>query len=151
MTLDKALADKALPVFKKLNLSQEAAQELVSLQAEHAKATGEAIVAQADKMRAEQIASWQAETKKALGADWEKELGHAGRALDAFWSPEFRKLLTASGLGDHPEMALGLVKLGKMLGEAKPGEGSRAGITDPKEAQYRSMFPKMFDENGARK
>jgi hypothetical protein len=69
MTLDKALADKALPVFKKHNLSQEAAQEFVSLQAEHAKMTADAIISQAETQRAEQIAAWQAETKKSLGAN----------------------------------------------------------------------------------
>jgi hypothetical protein len=75
-------------------------------------------------------------------------MGHAGKALDAFWPPEFRKLLTASGMADHPMMVQGLVALGKAMGEAKPGEGSRVGVEDPKEATNRNMFPKMYDANG---
>lgn len=148
MTSDAKLMDSFKAMAKKHNLSQETAQEFVTLQAEHAKSTGEAIVAQAEKQRADQIAAWQAETKKALGSGWKEELGFAGKALDAFWPPEFRKMLTASGLGDHPLMVKGLVELGKKMSEAKPGEGSRVGIVDPKEATNRSMFPKMYDASG---
>lgn len=145
MTLDAALSEKALPVFKKYNLSQEAAQEFVSLQAEYAKSTAEKVVSDAEQQRANQIKTWQEETKKALGPEWQSEIKYAGKALDAFWSPEFRKMLTASGLGDHPLMTAGLVKMGKALSEAEPGKGSNAGIVDPAEAQKRSLFPKMYE------
>ncbi len=149
MELDAKLTDSFKATAKELGLSQEAAQKLVSLQAEHAKSTAESLVSKAEQQRAEQISAWQDETKKALGAEWKKELGFAGKALDAFWPPEFRKMLTASGLGDHPQMVAGLVKMGKAMSEAKPGEGSRVGIVDPKEAGHRSMFPKMYDANGS--
>lgn len=148
MTPDKALLEKAVPLFKELGLSQEKSQKLVTLQAEYAKSSMEALVAQSEKLRTEQIATWQSEVKKELGADWEKELGHSARALDAFWPPEFRKLLTQSGFGDHPDMIRGLIKLGKQLGETKPGDGSRVPVNDPKEQTNRTMFPKMYDANG---
>lgn len=148
LTPDTKLVDSFKALAKKHNLSQETAQEFVSMQAEHAKSTAESLVSQAQTQRDEQISAWQAETKKALGPEWKKELGFAGKALDAFWPPEFRKKLTASGFGDHPEMVAGLVALGKKMSETKPGEGSRAGIVDPKEAGHRSMFPKMYDANG---
>lgn len=148
LTPDAKLMDSFKAIAKKHNLSQETAQEFVSMQAEHAKSTAESMVSQAQTQRDEQISAWQAETKKALGAEWKKELGFAGKALDAFWPPEFRKKLTASGFGDHPEMVAGLVALGKKMSETKPGEGSRIGITDPKEAGHRSMFPKMYDAEG---
>ncbi len=145
---DAKLMDSFKATAKELGLSQDAAQKLVSLQAEHAKSTAETLVSQAEQQRAAQISAWQAETKKSLGAEWQKELGYAAKALDAFWPPEFRQMLTASGLGDHPLMAKGLVELGKRMSETKPGEGSRAGITDPKEASNRQMFPKMYDASG---
>lgn len=148
LTLDAALTDSFKATAKELGLSQDAAQKLVTLQAEHAKSTAENLVSQAEKQRADQITAWQAETKKALGAEWQKELGFAGKALDAFWPSEFRKMLTASGLGDHPQMVAGLVKMGKAMSETAPGDGSRAGITDPKEVQNRQMFPKMYDASG---
>lgn len=149
LNLDTKLMDGFTAIAKKNNLSQEGAQEFVSLQAEYAKSSAENLVAQAEQMRAKQIETWQAETKTALGAEWKKELGFAGKALDAFWPPEFRPMLTASGLGDHPMMVKGLVALGKKMSEAAPGEGSRVGITDPKENTNRQMFPKMYDANGA--
>lgn len=148
LTPDAKLMDSFKALAKAKGLSQETAQEFVTMQAEHAKSTAESLVAQAEQQRATQIEAWQAETKKALGAEWKKELGFAGKALDAFWPPEFRKMLTASGLGDHPQMVAGLVALGKKMSEAKPGEGSRVGIVDPKEAGHRSMFPKMYDGSG---
>ncbi len=148
LTPDAKLMDSFKATAKELGLSQDAAQKLVSMQAEYAKSTSESLVSKAEQQRAEQITAWQDETKKALGAGWQKELGFAGKALDAFWPPEFRKMLTASGLGDHPQMVAGLVKMGKAMSEAKPGEGSRVGIVDPKEAGHRSMFPKMYDGSG---
>ena len=145
---DAKLIDSFKAAAKDMNLSQENAQKLVTLQAEYAKTTAETLVSQAEQQRTTQIEAWKTETKTALGAEWKKELGFASKALDAFWPPEARKLLTLSGFGDHPQFVPGLVKLGKALSETNPGVGNRSGITDPKEATNRSMFPKMYDANG---
>ena len=145
---DAKLIDSFKAAAKDMNLSQENAQKLVTLQAEYAKTTAETLVSQAEQQRTTQIEAWKTETKTALGAEWKKELGFASKALDAFWPPEARALLAKSGFGDHPQFVPGLVKLGKALSETNPGVGNRSGITDPKEATNRSMFPKMYDANG---
>lgn len=151
ITLDAKLADGFKALAKEMNLSQENAQKLATLQAEHVKTTADSLVKEAEQQRTKQLEAWKTETKTALGADWQKELGFAGKALDAFGGPELRKLLTESGLGDHPLMAKMLVAVGKTMSETQPGEGTRVAIDDPKESQYRGMFPKMYDGNGLRK
>ncbi len=138
--LDAALAEKFTASAKKLGLSQDAAQELVSLQAEHALAE---MKSRLDWYQ-EQRAAWKKDTIAALGPKYQEELGFAAKALDRFGSPELRKLLTDTGLGDNKELAVFLVKAGKAMAEDQPLGGKEVGKVDDVEAIHRSLFPTMY-------
>lgn len=148
---DTALLDKAVPLFKELKLSQEAAQKLVTLQAEHAKANFEAVVKQAETQRAQFLEGLKQQTIKDLGPDYLKELAFAAKAMDHFGGQEFRKLMDETGLGMHPLMAKTLIAIGKTMSEDTPPGPTNSMPDNGEEARHRSLFPSMYDENGNRK
>lgn len=144
--LNKELVDKALPMFKELGLSQEAAQKLVSFHAENVNAEMQARLTDFNKT----VEGWRGETMKSLGPEPQKELANAARALDAFGSPELRQFLNQTGLGNNPMLTNMLVKIGKAMGEAKTIEGSRSVPMDPKTESELAMFPSMREQILAR-
>lgn len=110
--VDEELLGEFKAEAKRLNLSQEDAQKFVDLQAKAA------------ARQAEQLASvraqWadQSKTDKEFGGDALSEnLGVAKKAMDAFATPELRKLLNDSGLGNHPEVIRTFVRVGKAISE----------------------------------
>lgn len=140
--LDKAMVDKALPLFKELNLSQENAQKLVTFQAESVKAEIAARQASSETL----IKGWREESMKSLGPNAKQELAFAGKTLDAFGSPELRQELTQSGFGENPRLVSMLVKIGKMMSEARTFEGTRTPPMDPLTETKLAMFPSMKDQ-----
>jgi hypothetical protein len=154
MTLDKGLLEKALPLFKELNLSQEQSQKIVSLQAEHAKASVEAVIKSAEAERTKIVEGFKTETIKKLsegGADWKKEMSFAAKALGTFGTPELRKLLDETGLSNKHEIISAWIKVGKEMAEDGHLKGNIAPNEDAEEARLRSQFPTMFNSDGSRK
>jgi hypothetical protein len=123
-------------VAKELNLTQEQAQKLVTLQAETvAKAQAQA---QSDWKKIEDgwIASAKAD-KEIGGADFDKNVGLANRAIQTFAgenTAKFVEALKGTGLGNHPEMIRFLVNVAKGTGEDKlvGGEAKQAQGFDAK-------------------
>jgi hypothetical protein len=136
VNLDKALMDKALPLFKKHNLSQDAAQEFADLQAQSVKADNEARLAAFNS----QVEDWGKQARSQFGADADKNLGFAAKAVERFGSPELRALLDESGLGNHPLLVKMLAKVGDALREDQPVEGRKAGAEQDTASM---MFPTM--------
>jgi len=110
---DDKVIGKYSEVAKELNLTQDGAQKLLSdvapliaqQQAERFKAT---------------IEGWEAEAKadKEIGGDkFAENLSVAKKGIDAHFSPEFVKLLDQTGLGNHPEMIRGFVKIGRLVSQ----------------------------------
>lgn len=142
IAIDTALLEVATPIFKEAGLSNEQANQLAPL----------AIKVQ------ERVIATQAEDFAALRADWakearaDKEIGGknwtetenlAAKALDTFGAPEgsdFRKLLTESGFGDHPEMIRMFRRIGEKVGEDKPVETSTTGPKG-KPDRVRELYP----------
>lgn len=137
--LDKTMLEKATPLFQKYKLSQEAAQEFVTFQAESVKASREASLADFNKT----VEGWRAETMKFLGNEPAKESAYAGKALDAFGSPELRTFLDQTGIGNQPLLAKMLIAVGKAMSEAKTIEGTRTVPMDPLTETKLAMFPSM--------
>ncbi len=80
--------------------------------------------------------------KKEWGAEWQSNLTLMNRALEAYGSPEFKKHLDETGLGNHPEMIKIFVKIGKAMAEDKfSGGGTGGGDKDkrPGVLSYPSM------------
>lgn len=132
--LDDAVIADFSTIAKELNLPQDAAQKVV------------------DKLApkiAERQAAAQAEAFKAINTQWteatkaDKELGGdkldanlaiAKKALDAFGSPELRKLLNDTGIGNNPEVIRAFYRAGKAISEDSLVPGSTKPAAPQKDA-----------------
>lgn len=113
IALDEKVLAKYSEVAKSLNMPQDAAQKLLS---EVAPAIAQQ---QADAFKAT-VEGWKTQTtadKEIGGEKLSENLGLAKRAMDAYFSADFVKLLNDSGLGNHPEMIRGLMKAGRLVSQ----------------------------------
>lgn len=114
MALDEKLVDKATPVLKELGLTNDQANKLVGVYAEHlaelAAGSGEAFEAAYAERRQAEVAAQVEADMTALKAD--KEIGGAQyeavhkRVIDfigAQGTPEFRAFVDSHGIGNNPE------------------------------------------------
>ena len=104
---------------KRLNLSQEDAQKLVDIQAKLAEKQGKAILEQHQKT----VKEWADQVKQDLGADYQKELSYAAKAINKFGTPELREFFNATGIGNHPELVKVFINIGKQISEDAFVEG----------------------------
>ena len=121
-------------IAKELNLSQEAAQKVLDKVAPVIQAR------QAEQIEAVRTA-WaeSAKTDKEFGGDKLPEnLATAKKALDTFGTPELKKLLNESGLGNNPEVIRAFYRAGKAISEDK-FVGGKAAPADANDA--RSLYP----------
>jgi hypothetical protein len=122
VTADEELLGEFKATAKELGLSQEGAQKLASLQVK-------AFAKQQEAMATTRT-QWaeQSKTDKEFGGEaLQENLGVAKKALDAFASPDLRKLLNESGLGNHPEVIRHFVRVGKAISEdGRVVSGSKA-------------------------
>src|SRR3546814_1873202 len=115
MELDQAALDRFSPKFKELGLSQDKAQALVSLYAEHIQALGEGAGEAFDKAYAERKQAETAEQSEqwldAVKAD--KEIGgdkfdgvksRVIEAVGAVATPEAKQAFDELGWGNHPAL-----------------------------------------------
>lgn len=88
---------------------------------------------------AETVAKWGADLKNDKefgGADFEANSGLAVQAMHEFFSPEARKLMDTTGIGNHPEIVRGLVRIGKVFGEG----GTMSGVGGNRATIVGSMY-----------
>lgn len=142
MKLDEKMSEKFSTTARDLGLSQEAAQKLVTLQAESVLADNKA----RSEWFANQVAEWRKEAIAVLGPKHQEELAFAGKALDRFGTPELRKMLTETGMGEHPLLVQAWVKAGKAIAEDPQVEGRGGGQSDPVEETKRALFPSMYKQ-----
>lgn len=100
------------------NLSQESAQAGLDLAVTMQKAQAQAYV---DSIRA-QVQQWatQAEKDGEFGGSPERfaqSRAVARRALDQFGTPELKKMLMESGLGNHPEIIRAFYRAGQAISQ----------------------------------
>ncbi|OZI23745.1 hypothetical protein CAL26_09960 [Bordetella genomosp. 9] len=145
ISLDAEDSDAIKAYAKEHNLSQEAAQKLVS----------DLGVKQAQKFE-----SKMREAMEARNAEWtdaskaDKEFGGdklaenlavAKTFLDAHGTPELKKFLVETGLGNHPEMIRLMYRAGKAISEdtaVQGGQPATAGKVDAATALYGKSTPK---------
>lgn len=99
-----------------LGLSQDQAQSLVDLQA------GRIQAASAEQSAAweKQQADWQAAVRadrEIGGSEMSARVGVAKRAIARFGSPALRKVLTETGLGNHPELVRFAYRVGRAIAD----------------------------------
>jgi hypothetical protein len=95
-TLDEALVAEATPIFRKLNLDQDGAQELVSFYAAKTQSAVEAYHATLADNHQATLRTWESELKampEYKGAGLKEAKVRVVRALDALGGPEVRKIL----------------------------------------------------------
>lgn len=116
--VDAALLEKASPLFKEFNLTQEQAQKAVDLLAEARAGDAKALTDSLKTAREAWVSDAKAD-KEIGGANFKENLGVAGKALAAFGTPELSGLLKASGFGDHPEVIRVFHRIGKAMSDDK--------------------------------
>ena len=123
-TLDKELVAEAAPIFKELNLSQEAAQRLINFHMEKVGKVNESLTKTVEDMRAD----WrnQVMADKDIGGKIDQVKVELGRAKDRL-SPDVRKAfdqaMDTTGLGDHPAVVKALYEMAKMVNEGSHVNG----------------------------
>lgn len=128
--LDAALMEKAEPVLRELNLTNEQANKLATLIAEQRVSEAQ----RSSDAYAQQVEDWgksARDDKEFGGAAFEKSVEQAQKAIGQFGSPELKTLL-ADGLGNHPELIRFCVRVGKAIGEDGGVDASKA--STPKSA-----------------
>lgn len=136
---DSEILDAFTGAAKEANLSQDAAQKLIEKMAP-------AIAAR----QADQVQAIHKEWLDASTADTEfggeklaENLGVARKALDNFGTPDLRKLLDETGLGNHPEVIRFMYRAGKAISEEKfvGGAARGTGATNPANVLYDKTQP----------
>ncbi len=120
--IDKAMLEKFSPLAKKLNLSQEQAQELVNFQTE--------VLGAQQQAWSETLETWQGEAKNDAeygGEKFDASIGLAHKALDVFGNDALEQALDATGTGNHPELIRMLVNIGKAISDDPVHFGKAAG------------------------
>lgn len=110
---DPEVVSQFAEVAKELNLTQDAAQKVLDKMAP-------AIAARQENAIAAARAQWVADTKadsEIGGAELAQKIALANNTFEKFGTPELRKLLDESGLGDHPEMLRWAHRVGKAMSE----------------------------------
>lgn len=138
-TLDEAISQKFGEICKGMNLTNEQANQMAAYGFEY----GKGLIQQMNDMREAQYDKWQEETRKELGADFEKTMNEYGAGLQHLekTSPGIRKLLSETGVGDRIEIVRAISELGRLVSEdGGVGGGNAKGGKTP-------MYPNTNFEN----
>ena len=147
---DETVMAAFTPIAKELGLSNEAAQRLADFYQQQTTALAE----QTGKLQADAWTNLQATWRSEARAD--KEYGHlAGgktfeensafiaKGLATFGTPALNKALIDSGMGNHPEIARYLYRVGKAVSEDTIRTGGSAGSSGAPRDVARMLFPTM--------
>lgn len=135
--LDGAVLGKYSEVAKELNLTQDAAQNVLDKMAP-------LIASRQAEVLQNAVSEWKqlSATDKEFGGDKVSEnLAVAEKALSAFGTPELRTLLVQTGLGNHPEIIRAFYRVGRTISEDKMVTRNGAGKADVDPAKV--LFPTM--------
>lgn len=142
--LPAGLADDIKSVAKELKLTQEQAQKLADLGLKHGTVSAEAQAKALQDMQAEWVTSAKGD-KEFGGEKFDANLAVAKKALDTFGTAEFKELLNATGLGNHPEVIRVLFKVGSKISE--DGSVVPAGKSSPNDDKSFRGIAKMLYPN----
>lgn len=138
--LDPEALGKFKEIAKANNLSQDQAQQYVGIAAELIQKQQDALVGEVLAIREKWVADAKADAEFG-GEQLDANLAVAQRGLDAYATPELRKLFDETGLGNHPEIIRTFVKIGKTVAEDKIVSG---GTTATPQADLASrLYPSM--------
>jgi len=125
MTLDSAMVEQAMPLFKEAGINQAQSQKFIDLYASKMQEVEQGKLDTFNQLRQDWVK--QSKSDADFGGDkFDESIGAAKAALEKFGTPELSKLLDDFGVGDHPEMIRFMVAVGRLTQEDTPG-GGRAG------------------------
>lgn len=143
--LDAELVGEFTPILKDLDLTQEQADKLVAFAPRLVEKTIDVAVAKTlEDIGYAGAKDWPATVKadKEIGGDKLPEnIALAKRARDQFATPELRKLLETTPLGNNPEIVRLFVRIGKAISEDGYVPGGKTRDSDKTTAQ--KLFPNM--------
>lgn len=115
-SLDAKLVETFTPLAKKLDLTNEQAQELVNL----APQIQQRLAEQQAEAWGKQLEAWVGEVKADKdigGSNLPATMASAQKVMQQFGTPELKAALEQTGMGNHPELVRLFVKVGKAMGE----------------------------------
>ena len=145
--VDKELAEAITPILQKYKFTQEMADEVNEIYANHIQKHQEASI----KAFETQLDTWVKELKtdpEIGGEHFAENAGIAAEAVKELGSPELFELLDTTGVGNHPALFKFVLKVGKELAEDQPGSG--ATTTRVEKQDYEKLYPNMVTENPRR-
>lgn len=157
MTFDEESFAVADPVFRKLGLTNEQAQELMPVAGEFAQRVAADAVAKHELAKATSFTAMKREWLENAkgdaeigGAKWDESTAAAAKALDGLGfvkGSEFRKFLDETGMGNHPEMIRAFTRIGLRVGEDTFTRGDGAAAT--KQSREAILYPNDVKKEGA--
>lgn len=127
MTVDAAMIEQAMPLFKEAGINQAQSQKFVDLYAAKMQEVEQGKLDTFNQLRQDWVK--QSKSDPDFGGDkFDENIASAKAALDKFGTPELSKLLDDFGVGDHPEMIRFMVSVGRLTQEDTPGNGARMSL-----------------------
>lgn len=118
--VDQPLLEEFKTTAKELNLTQEKAQKLVDLELKVMDAYGKQMAGEFVKIKNQ----WKQDTRDVLGATLKADLLIASKAIEKLGTPELRKMLNETGVGNRKELVKFFVEVGKLVREDPVIDGS---------------------------
>jgi len=146
MTIAPETIETFTPVFKELGLDQVQAQKLIDISGPYITKQVTAAVDAAGqanlKVFQDMVKEWGAESKKELGADYQKKLSVVSKVMDRSGVKGIRELMNETGVGNHPAMIKFMTWVGEQFGQDTLADSGKK-ISDDPNAVARRMFPTM--------
>ncbi len=112
---DPAVVAEFTRMAGEMGLNNEQAQSLVDFQTRLAGKVSDHFA----REKAQTVAGWEngLRADPDFGAQWDRNVGYAKRALAAFGSPGLKACLSETSLGSHPELVKAFARIGRALAE----------------------------------
>lgn len=144
--VDKKVMDTFIPLAKSLNLNQEQAQALVTLQGEFMASQHKATVDAWNGMNDNWVKQSQ-EHKEFGGLQFDANNKLARKVIETFVPKEELKelddALMMTGMGNHPILRSLLIRVGKRMGSATMVQSGQSGGNEGPRSLEKRMFPDM--------
>lgn len=149
-TIDKALIESAIPIFKEAGISQEVAQKLVDLQVQRELAAAKAPQQAYTDLRADWVKATLADPDISTGGklkpDVQPTIAKAIDSLPADLGKAFRETMDTTGVGDNPAFVKAMYKFAQAFTEGGhvSGKGPSPGGQQAPDAKPVSIASAMY-------
>lgn len=144
---DEVLLSEFKPLAKELGLKSEGAQKLVDLFVR----AQDGALKKSQEAWAQQQKEWVDAVKADsdfAGAKFDASVQVARKAIERFGSPALKEYLTASGVGNHPELVKLMYRVGQAIAEdsvaGASGGGAASSNASSQDALLRELYPTHF-------